>query len=206
MTAVSLSSAGRLAAAGLGFAAGFVDAYGYLRWHAFGANMTGNTVIFAVSLFGDPRHAVFCLTLIAAFVAGSFLGRVVADRFSPSLGLLIEALLLVASIFAGAYGLVVIALALGTQNTSITSFSGVAANTSFVSGDYSKLGETLAELVNSRASREDKWRTVSVLSPLLAAYALGALVAAFCTMLSYEILLVVPIVLAVAYVAHYARR
>ena len=67
--------AGRLAATGLALVAGFVDAYGYLGWHVFGANMTGNTIIFAISLYENAERAYLPLMLIALFLAGAIVGR-----------------------------------------------------------------------------------------------------------------------------------
>jgi len=198
MAVVSSSRSGRLAAAGLALAAGFADAYNYFHWHAFAANMTGNTVIFAISLYQGPRPALLPLTLIACFVAGSFIGRLVVDRFPVVAALLIEALVLAAAAFAGTHGYAPVAFAMGIQSIAITSFAGVAANTSFISGDYSRLGAALGDLVNPRTRREETWRNISVFVPLLLAYAAGALLAAYCKTLPYEILLVVPIVLTVA--------
>ncbi len=196
-----LLTAGRVAAACLGLVAGFADAYGYFRWHAFGANMTGNTVVFAVSLYRAPMSAILPLTLIVAFLIGSVLGRAIADRTSPAFGLLLEAALLSAAAFGGMYGLPVIALAMGVQNASITTFGGVAANTSFLTGDYSRFGQALADLINVPAGRERGRERLAVLGPLLFAYAVGALCAAFLGAFVYDILLVVPIVLAIAYAA-----
>ncbi len=193
---------GRLAAASLGLVAGFVDAYGFLRWHAFGANMTGNTVVFAISLFRNPAAALLPLTLIVAFLAGSILGRAIVDRSSGTVGLVVEAMVLAASAFASGYALAVIALAMGLQNATITMFSGVAANTSFVTGDYSRFGQALADFINVPARREGMRQTLAVLGPLLGAYTLGALIAAFSSALPYGVVLPVPIVLGIAYAAH----
>jgi uncharacterized membrane protein YoaK (UPF0700 family) len=202
MNAVPPPLAGQLTAAGLGFAAGFADAYSYLRWHAFAANQTGNTVIFAISLVAGPRPALVPLTLIVSFTIGAFFGRLIVNRFSPSFGLVLEALVLALSGLTGMFGHKVIAFAMGMQTVLVLSFAGVSANTSFISGDYSKLGAALSDLVSARVRPADKWRAISVLVPLLIAYALGALISAYCRMLPYEIAFVVPIILAIAYAAH----
>jgi len=52
---------GRVVAIGLGFIAGYADATGYLHWHVFGANMTGNTVLFGIMLFGNSTRAMIPL-------------------------------------------------------------------------------------------------------------------------------------------------
>jgi uncharacterized membrane protein YoaK (UPF0700 family) len=201
MTVVSLSRAGRIAASGLGFEAGFADAYSYFHWHAFAANQTGNTVFFAISLFQGPHPNAVPLTLIVCFIAGALLGRLVVAHSSPAIALTAEAFVLAVSGFAGDYGHKLIALAMGMQTMAITTFDGVAASTSFISGDYSRIGAALGDLINPRTQGDQNWKTISVLAPLVVAYALGALIAAYCRMLPYAILLVVPIILAIAYLA-----
>jgi uncharacterized membrane protein YoaK (UPF0700 family) len=196
-----LSSPGRIAASGLGFEAGFADAYSYFHWHAFAANQTGNTVFFAISLYQSPHPDLLPLSLIVCFTAGAFIGRLVVVRFSPAIALTAEALVLAVSAVAGMNGHKLIALAMGMQTTAISSFDGVAASTSFISGDYSRIGSALGDLINARANGGQRWKTISILAPLVAAYALGALIAAYCRMLPYAILLVVPIILAVAFLA-----
>ena len=192
---------GRIAAGALGLVAGFVDGFGYLRWHAFGANMTGNTVIFAISLHRNPMSAVMPLTLIVVFLAGTFIGRAAADRLTPAAGLSGEAALLAAAAFApGSAALGLMSLAMGVQNASMSTFAGVRANTGFLTGDYSNLGQAIADCFFRRS--DETRRTVSILSPLIAAYAGGALLAAFFSTAIYGELLVVPVVLAIAYATH----
>ena len=94
-----------------------------------------------------------------------------------------------------------IALAMGVQNASISTFSGVAVNTSFLTGDYSQFGKALADLINVPGGHERVRERLAVLGPLLCAYAVGALCAAFLNAVAYDILLIIPIVLAIAYVA-----
>jgi uncharacterized membrane protein YoaK (UPF0700 family) len=196
-------NAARLAAAGLAFVGGFVDAYGYLRFGAFGANMTGNTVIFAIALLRDAERAVMPGMLILLFFAGSMLGRIIVDRFSVSAALYGEAALLVAAGLTPNYsGLGVIGFAMGMQNTSLGTFAGVQANTSFVSGDYSRLAQAVADLALRRT--EEARRAISIFLPLIAAYAGGALVAVLCDRVPLRLLFMVPIVAAVAYAC--ARR
>jgi uncharacterized membrane protein YoaK (UPF0700 family) len=191
--------AGRIGAAALGFVAGFADAFGYMRWHAFGANMTGNTVMFALDLYRDPKSALLPLGLILLFLAGSVVGRLIVDRFSPPIGLLVEAILIVAAALTrGQDGLNIIGVAMGVQNASIAQFAGVSANTSFLTGDYSKLGQALADLL-LRNGREQSRRTISILIPLVLAYASGAVAAAAAHAVPYEVLLVLPIVLALVF-------
>lgn len=191
-------NAARLAAAGLALVGGFVDAYGYLRFGAFGANMTGNTVIFAISLLRDAERAFMPAMLILLFFAGSVLGRILVDRFNASVALYGEAALLVAAGLAPSYGgLGIISFAMGMQNTSLGTFAGVQANTSFVSGDYSRLAQAVADLALRRT--DEARRAISIFLPLIAAYALGALAAVVWDPFPLRLLFTVPVVAAVAY-------
>jgi uncharacterized membrane protein YoaK (UPF0700 family) len=190
--------AARLAAAGLAFVGGFVDAYGYLRFGAFGANMTGNTVILAISLYLDAGRAFMPAMLIVLFFAGSLMGRTIVDRFSASAALYVEGALLVAAAFAPSNaGLGIIGFAMGMQNASLGTFAGVQANTSFVSGDYSRLAQAVADLTLRRS--DEARRAISILSPLIVAYAGGALAGVLSERFALRVFFVIPIVLAVAY-------
>ncbi len=194
--------AGRVAAAMLALVAGFVDAYGYLGWHLFGANMTGNTVIFAISLFSSPERARLPLMLVVLFFAGAMLGRLIVERFSSYTGLYAEAaLLVIASLAPRQATLPVISLAMGLQNTALSTFAGVAANTSFLSGDYTKLGQVIADIALHRGTEGDR-EAVSIIWPLIVAYALGALVSASINAIALRLLLVVPVVAILAFAAH----
>lgn len=188
-------------AVGLGLVAGFSDAYGYLRWRAFGANMTGNTVLCAISLVRTPVEALFPLTLIAMFLAGSIAGRALTARLAAAPAFALEALLIAASVFVGGHNaLAVVALAMGVQNASMRTFAGIQANTSFITGDYSKVGRAVADIALWRANDETR-QTIAVIAPLIGAYFVGAAVAAFLSGIPLELLIVIPVILGVAYAA-----
>jgi uncharacterized membrane protein YoaK (UPF0700 family) len=194
--------AGRIAATALALVAGFVDAYGYLGWHVFGANMTGNTIIFAISLYENAARAYLPLMLIALFFAGAISGRAIMERFKSYTALYVEAgLLSVASFAPGYAALPIISLAMGLQNTALSTFAGVAANTSFLSGDYTKLGQAIADVAVRRGTERD-WRTISVIWPLIVTYACGAVISAFCDKIPLRVLFVVPVVIALAFATH----
>lgn len=202
MTAKDKLRAGLSAAAPLAFVAGFVDAYGYLGWKVFGANMTGNTVIFAIALYADLKEAYLPLTLVALFFIGAILGRAVTERFKSHAALYAEAGLLCAASFAPGYApLSIISLAMGMQNTALGTFAGVAANTSFLSGDYTRLAQAIANVMIGRGRDRDR-RTMSIIWPLVVAYVLGALVSAFGAKIPLRLLFVVPVVLALAIATH----
>lgn len=192
---------GQAFAIGLGFVAGYVDAAGYLRWHAFGANMTGNTVLFAIALFGNPSSALHSLVPIAGFAVGSLLAGALLLYVSPAMLLVLEAALLGAAAFAGDYvsQLSLLSVAMAVQNTSISRFAGVRANTSFITGNYNNLGKALAQILFGHANQTNR-RTAAIAATLIVSYALGAFVSAvFAAHASLPLLLVVPIVLALAY-------
>jgi uncharacterized membrane protein YoaK (UPF0700 family) len=65
----------------LTFAAGTLDALSYLRGHAFTANMTGNTVLLGLSIFGhDRQRLVPCAIALAGFLGGAAIAAGVLTR------------------------------------------------------------------------------------------------------------------------------
>ncbi len=200
-------SVGALSAVGLAFVAGFADAVAYLHWHAFGANMTGNTVLFGIALYRDPPSALVPLTPIVAFFSGSIVARMLLLRFSPVVPLLVEAAVLAAADFGNSYATQLggIAVAMGIQNLSVSEFSGIQANTSFVTGNYNKLGQALVDLFVP-AYRGAALLTLTVLAPLIAGYAAGAVAGAVSELHAGRALLIVtPLVLLIAYGVHRTR-
>ncbi|HEV3086103.1 MAG TPA: YoaK family protein [Candidatus Elarobacter sp.] len=194
---------GLVLAAGLGFVAGYADATGYLHWHVFAANMTGNTVLFGITLLENRTGALMPLVPIAAFVVGSMIAAVLLPYVRPAALLVLEAALLVASAFGRGYAaqLACLALAMGVQNSSASQFDGVPANTSFITGDYTRFGRAVANIVSGRATANDR-QGVVVVVPLIAAYAMGALIAVISGHAAQlSLLLVVPVVLGLAYVS-----
>lgn len=191
--------AGRIAATTLALVAGFADAYGYLGWRVFAANMTGNTVIFAISVLRNTEQMRLALTLILLFFSGAILGRAIMERLRSHVTLYAEAgLLAVASFVPRDATLPVISLAMGLQNSALSAFAGVAANTSFLSGDYTKLGQVIADIAVRRGTGRDL-RTIAILWPLIVAYALGAVVSALVNTVPLRLLFVVPLVAALAF-------
>ena len=166
-----------LAAPYLALLAGYVDAVGYLSLHAFPANMTGTIVLSGIAL-ADLRldaaaaHAGAVLALLGGVLAWRGLLRL-GQGPAPSLAL---AALLVAGVAemhaAGQAALFPLAFAMGMQNAAATRFGGIGLNTSFITGDLERLGETL---VDARPFRK-RPGAAAVLLPLavLLAYASGA--------------------------------
>jgi len=159
----------------LAFTAGFADGDAYLRWHLFAANMTGNTVLLGIALAGlDVPRALAVLGAIAAFIAGSFAGESLASRSRPGI-LFTEAVVLAvaAAIEDHPVQLECIAFAMGLQNTAFSNFDGVAANTAFITGNYARVAQAFVSLGRPE-KRAVAWRTIAIISSLIASYALGA--------------------------------
>jgi uncharacterized membrane protein YoaK (UPF0700 family) len=89
----------------LAASAGSADAWSYFGFHAFVANMTGNTVLLALAVFqphGDWLHPVISLS---SYAAGTMIGSLLTEKVQPgavwskaiSWTLLLEALLLLAA-------------------------------------------------------------------------------------------------------------
>ena len=145
--------------------AGGLDAVGYLRLHAFAANMTGNTVIFGLSLGGRHMQAVWPpVVALAAFAAGAFIGAISggeADEENPwpaaaSRAFVVEVLFLVA--FAAGWDhlggppeertLVLLGLAaaaMGIQSGVVHDIHHEGASTTYMSGTLARTFEYLAD-------------------------------------------------------------
>ncbi len=129
--------------------AGYVDAIGYLDYnHVFAANMTGNTVLLAISVAEQqwPRVAVYALTL-TSFVAGALLAEIGRRRgLRPALPLAASAvplIVLAAVDLDGNVALAMLAFAMGLQGASIGRFGDINVQTVVITGTILKLTEAL---------------------------------------------------------------
>jgi uncharacterized membrane protein YoaK (UPF0700 family) len=148
------------------------------------------------------ERAYLPLVLITSFFAGAIVGRAIMQRFKSHTALYAEAGLLAIASFAPGYAaLPIISLAMGLHNTALSTFAGVAANTSFLSGDYTKLGQAIADITVRRGTDRDR-KTISIIGPLIVSYACGALISAFCNKIPLRVLFVVPVVIALAFATH----
>jgi uncharacterized membrane protein YoaK (UPF0700 family) len=142
--------------------AGSVDASAYLlSGRVFVANMTGNTVLLAISLLQrNAGEAALRGGLVAAFLVGVMIARLLAriageaptkmQRISV-LGIESIVLLLLAWKTAGAHtGLLLLLLAciLGVQNGAFRYIGGFHLNTTFITGDLEQLGEAIMDSQN----------------------------------------------------------
>jgi uncharacterized membrane protein YoaK (UPF0700 family) len=143
--------------------AGSVDAAAYLLCgQVFVANMTGNTVLFAISLLQrELGTAALRGGLVLAFLAGVVVARLLARTAGQRvtrrqrifvLGIQALLLLLLAWRSAATHAhllLLLLACMLGTQNGAFQYIGGIHLNTTFVTGDLEKLGEAVTDTHNT---------------------------------------------------------
>lgn len=129
--------------------AGYVDAIGYIDYaHVFAANMTGNTVLLAISLAERqwPRALTYAMTL-AAFLVGALLAEIAKRRgVRPAIPLLVSAVPLVALTTVkldGSAALALLAFGMGMQGGSVARFHDINAQTVVITGTILKLAEAL---------------------------------------------------------------
>ncbi len=154
----------------LTFVAGSVDVVGYLTiQHVFTANVSGLTSHLGIDLIGrDWSKAVVGASVIAAFLVGSILGRVIIEvaaqahfRRIASVTLGIEMLLLLAFVvgnttYASAgnssvlkdaiWLLSALGFAMGIQTATLTRVGSLTIHTTFVTGMINKLAQQFSHL------------------------------------------------------------
>lgn len=168
------SRSGLLRDAALGFAltatAGWIDAIGFLRLGGlYTSFMSGNTTQFAVTLGQcEVAGALPVGGLLSAFAGGSVLGGLVKGaapaNWVAALVLTREALLLgtaAALALASPDALpatLLLAFAMGSQNTALLQVAGFRAGTTFVTGALSGFGQKIGQnLVLALAGRGPRW-------------------------------------------------
>jgi len=133
--------------------AGFVDAVGFLMSGGFFVSfMSGNSTRLAVGLAEAASYAAVALALIAAFVAGvvlgSLVGRRAGPRRAPAVLILVAAVLALAAILAGGTapfaGLLLLAFAMGAENTVFAQDGEVRVGLTYMTGALVKLGKGIA--------------------------------------------------------------
>jgi uncharacterized membrane protein YoaK (UPF0700 family) len=146
----------------LTFAAGYVDVVGYLAlYQVFTANMTGNTVHFAINLLHSHwQDAMLAGSMIPIFVAGSIVGRGIIEvgarnriRRIGSLTFSVEALLIGFASLAPRHTsapdieigcLAALAFAMGLQTAALTRIGPLTIHTTFVTGMLNKLAQLIS--------------------------------------------------------------
>jgi uncharacterized membrane protein YoaK (UPF0700 family) len=172
-------------AVALAGAAGFADAVSYLANGVFAANMTGNTVLAAISLAeGDWPAATERGLTIAAFFLGALAGalvlRAARGRHSAPIG--VEAALIVASAILeprGEGSLLAIAAAMGMQASALTRVGRASVSTVFVTGTLARLARFCATVAASAVERSAEAERTAPLAQFAdwAVYGLGAFLA-----------------------------
>ena len=133
--------------------AGYVDAIGFLSLEGFFVSfMSGNTTRLAVGIAGVPAEALVAGRLILAFLAGvilgSLIGRLGGRRRQPMIlalvGLLIAAGAAAGGAGASAVATLLVAAAMGAENTTFERDGEVAIGLTYMTGTLVKLGQRLA--------------------------------------------------------------
>ncbi len=90
----------------LAIASGSADGWSYLGLgHAFVANMTGNTVLLGIGIFGENRDLFYSLIALVWYAIGAAIGTFLTRKVTPgalwaksvSLALLLEAVFLISA-------------------------------------------------------------------------------------------------------------
>jgi uncharacterized membrane protein YoaK (UPF0700 family) len=165
--------------------AGYADAVGYLRFHAFAGMMTGNTILFSIALIERDRASMLSLAvIIAGFAAGVIAARLAlrADLPSLAVGLAAGGAIAAAAWAPDEVAAPLLAAAMGAQNATANRFGGVALNTVFLTGNLQKICEELvARLWPGRRLRDPAPGGLAILSLVWLGYAVGAALGAAAT-------------------------
>lgn len=147
----------------LTFASGLVDINGYLGvFHFFTAHLTGTTVHLGHDVVDKHWTDVLAaVSIVAAFLGGSILGRILIEvgsrrkfRKIASVVLTIEALLLLLAIQLRAIlpsipyeGLALLAGAMGMQTAILTGIGPLTVHTTFVTGMLNKISQLVSHIL-----------------------------------------------------------
>jgi uncharacterized membrane protein YoaK (UPF0700 family) len=176
--------------------AGYADAIGFLQHRAFAGQMTGNTILLAISIAEAGWSQVgFYLAVIVSFLVGvAISGSLVRLGYPQALALSLAAVALAICAFVTArWGALLLAFAMGTQNAAATHFGAATLNTVFITGDLQKLFEkVLGWLWQPGAASKDEVSSpgFTILALVWVEYFAGALIGAVVhATLSYPLLI-----------------
>lgn len=162
----------------LAIIAGYADTIGYIRYEAFAGLMTGNTIFLGIELAtGKYGAAAFHAGIIAIFLAGVVVSRVLMRLGLQSWhALTLTSLILILCGFARHdVAAMLLALAMGMQNSAANRFNGIALNTVFVTGNLQKLGEGLVAWIwHHTHGQPHASEGVAIFALVWFAYAAGA--------------------------------
>ena len=131
---------------------GYVDAVGFMMTDGFFVSfMCGNSTRLAVGLINGAAYAAVALGLIAAFVAGAsigaLVGRMAKDRRGLAVLILVSLLLAAAatlsSFDADRLAIMLLALAMGAENTIFAEDGEVRIGLTYMTGTLVKLGKNI---------------------------------------------------------------
>jgi uncharacterized membrane protein YoaK (UPF0700 family) len=176
--------------------AGYADAIGFLQHRAFAGQMTGNTILLAISVAeGGWSQAGFYLAVILSFLVGvAISGSLVRLGYAQALALSLAAVALALCAFVTArWGALLLAFAMGAQNAAATHFGAATLNTVFITGDLQKLFEKVLAWVwqpSAVAKDEASSAGFATLALVWLEYFAGALIGALAhATLSYPLLI-----------------
>jgi uncharacterized membrane protein YoaK (UPF0700 family) len=172
--------------------AGYADAIGFLQFRAFAGQMTGNTILLAISVVGTNwAQVAFYVAVIACFLIGVVIaGGLVRLGHAPAIALVLSAGALTACAFVTVHwGALLLAFAMGAQNGAVTRFGDATLNTVFITGDLQKLFEAvLGWLWQSKGGQPPPG--FAILAPVWLEYFAGALLGALAhAALAYPLLI-----------------
>lgn len=133
--------------------AGYVDAIGFLSLGGFFVSfMSGNSTRLAVGIAGMPPEAFVAARLIGSFllgvVVGSLIGRTAGRRRPQAVLTLVAAMLAAAAALAGVgaaeFAMLLVAAAMGAENTTFERDGEVAIGLTYMTGTLVKLGQRIA--------------------------------------------------------------
>lgn len=194
---VSAQAQERLAV-GLALIAGYVDAYGFISYRTYVSFMSGNTTQTG-SLVGQGNlaAAVPALLAIVFFVIGVFTGTLLAHsgaRQSQRLlfGLVTILLAVVIAVtqlgsLANGVGIVLLSLAMGFMNTTLSHVGAQSVNLVFVTGTLNTMAQHLAlavkraPLPEAQGSWDTHSRRAFLLMGVWASFLIGAFLAGVAT-------------------------
>jgi uncharacterized membrane protein YoaK (UPF0700 family) len=166
-----------LEAALLVMIAGYADAIGFLQFRAFAGQMTGNTILLAISIVeAGWLEAVFYVAVIGSFLIGVVIaGGLVRLGWAPAVPLSLSAVALAICAFVTVrWGALLLAFAMGAQNAAATRFGDATINTVFITGDLQKLFQAVLAWLWPGTSRQTPPGLV-ILALVWVEYFVGAL-------------------------------
>src|SRR5262245_48048632 len=137
--------------------AGYADAIGFLQFRAFAGQMTGNTILLAISMVeAHWSQSAYYVAVIASFLVGVVIsGSLVRLGAAPAIALSLSAAsLAICSFVTTHWGALLLAFAMGAQNAASTRFGDATINTVFITGDLQKLFEAVLDWLWPGKSRQ----------------------------------------------------